>query len=95
MYMNSGSLRRKVRPFFLNEDETGNYPLKYIYDILGWAITLFLVDFAGIAFLFLELSSVLIIWNSLIWLGPIINVSAFLLLQVFPAPKQSLSTPKK
>eukprot|EP00163_Fabomonas_tropica_P019341 TRINITY_DN3393_c3_g1_i6.p1 TRINITY_DN3393_c3_g1~~TRINITY_DN3393_c3_g1_i6.p1 ORF type:complete len:276 (+),score=62.31 TRINITY_DN3393_c3_g1_i6:820-1647(+) len=44
-------VRRHLRPYWMIDPKTGNYPLKYLYDFMSWVATLNTINFFGCAFL--------------------------------------------
>jgi hypothetical protein len=43
--------RRKVRPLFMKDAETPNYPFKYLYDVAGTVVISLFLNYAGASFL--------------------------------------------
>ena len=76
MTLSGRALRKHVRPLFLQG--TKLHPLKPIYDVLGWAGTIFLINYCTMPFVAQTLERSFTAWASIAFVGHILMVSVLL-----------------
>jgi hypothetical protein len=94
-------LRRKVRPLFMKDETTPNYPAKYLYDLGGTIAVMSIIDYAGCSFILLEFGPVFQIWKSVYFYGHVLALVGYVVMAyIWPSPHRpasaaSTTAPKK
>jgi len=86
--------RRRIRPYFLNSDDTPKSG-KIIYDILGCIVAEWSLSYWGTSFLMLDWGYVSQLWKSMHYIGHVFLVVYFILVRFIPAPKRASTQTKK
>jgi len=70
-----------LRPFFLQsstkdangreKEGAGRYPMKYVYDFLGWVAVMSCMNYLGVSFVILRWETSYVAWSQLAWYGHI------------------------
>lgn len=76
MTLSGRALRKHIRPLFLQG--TKLHPFKPVYDVLGWAGTIFLINYCTMPFVAQTLARSITAWASIAFLGHILMVSVLL-----------------
>eukprot|EP01087_Luapelamoeba_hula_P001290 TRINITY_DN11032_c0_g1_i1.p1 TRINITY_DN11032_c0_g1~~TRINITY_DN11032_c0_g1_i1.p1 ORF type:complete len:501 (+),score=61.39 TRINITY_DN11032_c0_g1_i1:31-1503(+) len=84
--------RRKLRPLFIKKDGSERLPIKYVYDIAGVIITLWLFDYAGPAFELLDIPRTMFLWSQVYFAGHAFAALAYIALTFAPNPPRSVPT---
>ncbi|KAL6071178.1 Lysophospholipid acyltransferase [Balamuthia mandrillaris] len=92
-------LRRSLRSWFLKSDGSPLQPWKFFYDIIGRVLTMWVVCYAGSAFILLSSTEGLRVWSSVYFLGHILTLGGYLLGTFLPrkriANPESRGTPDR
>jgi lysophospholipid acyltransferase len=92
----SKEVRRKIRPLFMKNETTPNYPIKYAYDIAGIIATSLIMNCVGVSFVILEWQPVYQIWSNLYFAGHIILFASwFVITFIVPARPRLASGAKE
>eukprot|EP01111_Echinosteliopsis_oligospora_P010534 TRINITY_DN3300_c0_g1_i1.p1 TRINITY_DN3300_c0_g1~~TRINITY_DN3300_c0_g1_i1.p1 ORF type:complete len:506 (-),score=121.04 TRINITY_DN3300_c0_g1_i1:13-1530(-) len=83
--------RRKLRPYFVTEDDKPIQPGKLYYDIASCLISEFMLTYYGIAFVLLSWTEAMKAWATVYYIGNILTVVLFVVIKyVVPTPKKSI-----
>ncbi len=77
MTLTGRALRKHLRPLFLQGSKL--HPFKPVYDVLGWAGTIFLINYCTMPFVAQTLPRSIVAWRSIWFLGHIIMIGVLIL----------------